>query len=210
LNKLEQYICSKIDEEGELLSALNRDAHVKLLFPRMIAGHLQGRLLKMFCRMMRPRRVLEIGTYTGYATLCIAEGLDDEALVYTVEINDEMQPFTIPYIEKSPYKDKIRLFWGDVEELFPTFDETFNMVYIDGNKRDYVKYYEMIFPCLPSGALIIADNTLWSEKVLEEKIPPSDHQTLGIKQFNEYVKNDDRIEKVILPIRDGLTLIWKK
>lgn len=208
--KLEQYILDHIDAEGDLLSALNRDAHVNLLRPRMVAGHLQGRLLKMFCRMMRPHRVLEIGTYTGYATLCIAEGIDNEALVYTVEINDEMQPFTEPYIEKSPHKHKIRMFWGDIKDLFPTFDETFDMVYIDGNKRDYIKYYEMIFPTLPSGALIIADNTLWSAKVVEEETPSADRQTIGIKDFNEYIKNDSRIEKVILPVRDGLTMIWKK
>jgi predicted O-methyltransferase YrrM len=207
---MDEYILSHIDPEGELLSSLNRDANVKLLFPRMLAGHLQGRLLKMFCRMYRPRRVLEIGAYSGYATLCIAEGLEPDALVYTVEINDEMQPFTVPYIEKSPYKDKIRLFWGDVAELFPTFQETFDMVYIDGNKRDYLSYYNLVFPHLPSGALILADNTLWSGKVMEEETPASDRQTIGIKEFNESIKSDARIEKVILPIRDGLTIIWKK
>jgi len=206
---VEEYILSHIDPEGDLLAALNRDAHVKLLFPRMIAGHLQGRLLKMLCRMCRPRRVLEIGTYTGYATLCIAEALDSEALVYTVEINDEMKPFTEPYIEQSPFKDRIRLFWGDIEELFPTFSETFDMVYIDGNKRDYLRYYDLVFPCLPSGAFILADNTLWSGKVTEEETPASDRQTLGIKAFNERIKDDPRIEKVILPVRDGLTIIRK-
>ncbi|MDR3308735.1 MAG: O-methyltransferase [Tannerella sp.] len=207
--QIDDYILQHIDEEGELLSALNRDAHVRLLYPRMIAGHLQGRLLKMFCRMMRPKRVLEIGTYTGYATICIAEGLDENALVYTVEINDEMQPFTMPYIENSPHRKKIRLFWGDVMDLLPTFDEQFDMVYIDGDKRDYIRYYDTVFPLLSSGALILADNTLWSGKVAAN-IPPADRQTQGILQFNEHIRLDRRVEKVIIPLRDGLTMIWKK
>jgi len=210
MRSIDDYILEHIDEEGSLLSTLNRDAHVKLLHPRMISGHLQGRLLKMICRIMRPKRVLEIGAYTGYATLCIAEGLDDDALVYTVEKNDEMQPFTIPYIEKSPYRDKIRMFWGSIEELFPTFDETFDLVYIDADKRDYNVYFDLVFPHLRSGALILADNTLWSGKVVEEYHTPSDKQTQGIIEFNEKIKNDNRVEKVIIPIRDGLTMIWKK
>ncbi|MDR1523639.1 MAG: O-methyltransferase [Tannerella sp.] len=210
MKMIEDYILEHIDEEGTLLAALNRDAHVKLLHPRMIAGHLQGRVLKMFCRMVRPKRILEIGTYTGYATICMAEGIDDDALVYTVEVNDEMQPFTTSYIEKSPYRDKIRIFWGDIEDLFPSFNESFDMVYIDADKRDYCKYYDLVFPHLRPGALILADNTLWSGKVVEACHPPSDRQTQGILAFNEKIKQDNRIEKVILPVRDGLTVIWKK
>ena len=207
---LDDYILDHIDEEGTLLAALNRDAHVRLTHPQMIAGHLQGRLLKMICRMKRPKRALEIGAYTGYATLSIAEGLDDDALIYAVEKNDELQPFTIPYIEKSPHKEKIRLFWGEIETLFPAFNETFDLVYIDADKRNYSVYYDLIFPHLPSGALILADNTLWSGKVLDERPARADKQTQGILAFNEKVKNDKRVEKVILPVRDGLTLIWKK
>lgn len=210
MKTIEDYILEHIDEEGSLLAALNRDAHVKLLYPRMIAGHLQGRILKMCCRMMRPKRILEIGTYTGYATICMAEGIDDDALVYTVEINDEMQPFTVSYIEKSPHKNKIRMFWGDIEDLFPAFDETFDMVYIDADKREYCKYYDLVFPQLQPGALILADNTLWSGKVVEASRSSSDKQTQGILAFNEKIKKDNRVEKVILPVRDGLTMIWKK
>ncbi len=210
MQTIDDYILEHIDEEGSLLTTLNRDAHIKLLHPRMIAGHLQGRILKMFCRMMRPERILEIGTYTGYATICMAEGLGNDALVYTVEINDELQPFATSYIERSPYKDKIRMFWGDIEDLFPTFDETFDLVYIDANKRDYCKYYDLVFPSLRSGALILADNTLWSGKVVEEYHSASDKQTQGILDFNEKIRHDDRVEKVIIPVRDGLTMIWKK
>lgn len=204
------YIRGHIDEEGALLAALYRDAHVKLTHPHMMAGHLQGRLLKMFVRMMHPKRVLEIGTYTGYATICIAEGLDEDALIYSVEKNDELQTFTIPYIEKSLHKDKIRLFWGDIASLFTAFDETFELVYIDADKRYYCDYYDLVFPYLPSGAMILADNTLWSGKVLDEHATGLDNQTQGILVFNEKIKNDNRVEKVILPVRDGITLIWKK
>lgn len=205
----DEYILSHIDEEGALLSALNRDAHVNLLRPRMLSGHLQGRVLKMFCRMMRPRRVLEIGTYTGYATLCMAEGLEDDALIHTVEINDEMEDFIMKYLSRSPHKDKIRLHIGDVMDILPELDETFDLVFIDADKRLYSDYYDLVFPKVRKGGLILADNTLWDGKVLAEP-HPSDKQTAGILRFNNKIKDDARVEKVILPLRDGLTMIWKK
>ena len=205
----DEYILSHIDEEGALLSALNRDAHVNLLRPRMLSGHLQGRVLKMFCRMMRPRRVLEIGTYTGYATLCMAEGLEDGALIHTVEINDEMEDFIMKYLSRSPHKDKIRLHIGDVMDILPELDETFDLVFIDADKRLYSDYYDLVFPKVRRGGLILADNTLWDGKVLAEP-HPSDKQTAGILRFNDKIKDDARVEKVILPLRDGLTMIWKK
>ena len=206
---IEDYILEHMDEESSLLATLHRDANVKLTHPHMVVGHLQGRLLKMFCRLMRPKRVLEIGAYTGYATICMAEGLEDDALIYTVEKNDELRLFTVPYIEKSPHSHKIRIFWGTIETLFPTFDETFEMVYIDADKRDYCAYYDLIFPHLPPGGVILADNTLWSGKVLAGH-PAADKQTQGILAFNDKIKKDDRVEKVIIPVRDGLTMIWKK
>lgn len=193
-----------------MLARLNRDAHVKLLRPRMIAGSLQGRVLKMFCRMLRPKRILEIGTYTGYATFCMAEGIDEDAIIHTVEINDEMEPFFRPYFEQSPDKEKIHPHWGDICEVLPTLDEIFDMVYIDADKRDYCMYYDLVFPLVRPGGLILADNTLWSGKVVEEKATSSDTQTQGILAFNKKIKADERVEKVILPLRDGLTLIWKK
>lgn len=206
---LEEYILSHSDDEGDLLAALNRDAHVNLLRPRMLSGHLQGRILKMFCRMLRPRRILEIGTYTAYATLCMAEGLEEDGLIHTLEINDEMEDFIQKYLNQSPHKNKIKLHFGDALEIIPTLNETFDMVFIDADKRSYSEYFDMVFPLVRPGGLILADNTLWDGKVLE-KPHASDKQTIGILSFNDKIKEDPHIEKVILPLRDGLTMIWKK
>ena len=206
---IEEYILSHSDDEGALLKALERDAHVNLLRPRMLSGHLQGRILKMFCRMMQPRRVLEIGTYTGYATLCLAEGLPEDGLVHTLEINDEMEDFIFKYLNQSPLQEKIRVHFGDAMEIIPQLDEQFDLVFIDADKRLYSAYYDLVFPKVRAGGLILADNALWDGKVVET-IPASDKQSLGILAFNEKIKQDERVEKVILPLRDGLTMIWKK
>lgn len=206
---IESYILSRIDEESELLKQLNRDAHVNLLKPRMLSGHLQGRMLKMFCRMMNPKYILEIGTYTAYATLCLAEGVDDDAEIHTIEVNDELEDFILKHLHKSKLKDKIHLHIGDAMEIIPQIDRTFDVVFIDANKRHYIEYYNLIFDKVRPGGLIIADNTLWDGHVLETP-KASDKQTIGIQQFNDMIAKDDRVEKVILPIRDGLTLIWKK
>ena len=207
--QIETYILNHSDEEGALLAALRRDAHVKLLRPRMVSGHLQGRILKMICRILRPKRVLEIGTYTAYATLCMAEGLDDDALIHSIEINDEMDPFVSPYLEQSPDKGKIRIRWGDALEIIPSLNEVFDLVFIDGDKRAYCAYYDVVFPFVRHGGVILADNTLWSGKVTDDDTPSPDRQTRGIKQFNEKIKNDPRVEKVMLPLRDGLTVVYK-
>lgn len=206
---LEQYVLEHIDEEGDLLKKLNRDAHVNLLRPRMLSGHLQGRLLKMFCRMIQPRYILEIGTYTAYATLCMAEGAVNEAEIHTIEMNDELEDFIMRYLHQTKLGDKIHLHLGDAMEIMPTIDCMFDMVFIDANKRIYIEYYDLIFDKVRPGGLIIADNTLWDGKVLDVA-KSSDKQTIGIQQFNDMIAKDDRVEKVILPIRDGLTLIWKK
>ena len=206
---IESYILSRIDQESELLKQLNRDAHVNLLKPRMLSGHLQGRMLRMFCRMMNPKYILEIGTYTAYATLCLAEGADNDAEIHTIEVNDELEDFILKHLHKSKLKDKIHLHIGDAMEIIPQIDRTFDLVFIDANKRHYIEYYNLIFDKVRPGGLIIADNTLWDGHVLETP-KPSDKQTIGIQQFNDMIAKDDRVEKVILPIRDGLTLIWKK
>mgnify|MGYP000920870357 FL=1 len=207
-DSIEEYILQHIDEEGDLLKNLNRDAHVNLLRPRMLSGHLQGRLLKMFCRLVQPKRILEIGTYTGYATLCLAEGAPDDAEIHTLEVNDELEDFIMKHLHKSKLEDKIHLHIGDALEIIPTLNETFDL-FIDANKRHYCQYYDLIFDKVRPGGLIIADNTLWDGKVLETP-HHTDKQTIGIQEFNNMIAKDNRIEKVILPMRDGLTLIWKK
>ena len=207
---LDEYILQHIDDEGDYLKALYRATHVKLLRPRMASGHLQGRMLKMFVEMIRPKQILEIGTYSGYSALCMAEGLADGALIHTFEINDEQEDFTRPWLENSPYADKIRFYIGDVMEMVPQMDIMFDMVFMDGNKRYYVEYFDMIYPRLNPGGYIIADNTLWDGHVLEEHPHATDLQTIGIKKFNDMIAADERVEKVILPLRDGLTIIRKK
>lgn len=206
---LEEYILRHIDEEDDYLKALYRDTHVKLLRPRMASGHLQGRMLKMFVRMIRPKQILEIGTYSGYSALCMAEGLDEGSLLHTFEINDEQEDFTRPWLEQSAYADKIKFYIGDALERVPQLGITFDLVFVDGDKRKYMEYYEMSLAHLSPGGYIIADNTLWDGHVTETP-NPNDAQTIGIQAFNEFVAKDNRVEKVILPLRDGLTIIRKK
>ena len=207
---IDEYILQHIDPEGDYLHALYRDTHLKLLYPRMASGHLQGRMLKMFVRMIKPSCILEIGTYSGYSALCMAEGLPEGGMIHTFEINDEQEEFTRPWFEGSPYADRIKLYIGDALQLVPQLGLTFDLAFVDGDKRRYVDYYEMILPRLADGGYIIADNTLWDGHVLEEHPHASDLQTQGIKTFNDLVARDERVEKVILPLRDGLTIIRKK
>ena len=207
---IEEYILSHIDDEPALLKEMARDAHVNLLHGRMVSGHLQGRLLKMLALMIRPQHVLEIGTYTGYSAICMAEGIEKDAILYTIEKDDEMEDFIRKYFDRSEQRDKIRLIFGDVLQIVPTFDdEFFEMAFIDGDKRQYTEYFEQVLPKIRRGGFILADNTLWNGKLLKN-IESNDRQTKGIIEFNESLVNDCRVEKVILPIRDGLTLIRKK
>lgn len=208
-DSLEQYILSHIDEEGDYLYRLWRATNVNLLRPRMASGHLQGRMLKMFVEMIRPRTILEIGTFTGYSAICMAEGLQEGGLLYTFEINDEQENFTRPWIDHSSVADKIIFKIGDAMQLVPPMDVIFDMVFIDGDKRMYINYYEMVLPKMRKGAFILVDNTLWDGHVVDPSYE-KDHQTIGIKEFNDLIARDERIEKVILPVRDGLTLIRKK
>lgn len=207
---IDDYILQHIDPESDYLQALYRDTHLKLLYPRMASGHLQGRMLKMFVRMIRPRQILEIGTYSGYSALCMAEGLPEDGMLHTFEINDEQEDFTRPWIENSPYADKIKFYIGDALERVPQLGLTFDLVFMDGDKRRYIDYYEMALSHLSANGYIIADNTLWDGHVLEEHPHASDLQTIRIKEFNDLVAGDARVEKVILPLRDGLTIIRKR
>lgn len=206
---LDDYILQHIDEESDYLKALYRDTHVRLLRPRMASGHLQGRMLAMFVRMIQPRQILEIGTYSGYSALCLAEGLPEGGMLHTFEINDEQEDFTRPWLEGSPYADKITFYIGDALERVPQLGVTFDLAFVDGDKRKYIDYYEMTLAHLSPGGYILADNTLWDGHVLEPT-QANDHQTIGIKAFNDFVAHDSRVEKVILPLRDGLTIIRKK
>ncbi|NDW13086.1 methyltransferase [Bacteroides sp. 214] len=205
---LEAYILQHIDPESDYLKALLRATNVKLLRPRMASGHLQGRMLKMFVEMIRPQQVLEIGTYSGYSALCLAEGLREGTMLHTFEINDEQEDFTRPWLENSPYADKIKFYIGDALELLPQLGIMFDLAFVDGDKRKYIEYYELVLAHTNAGGYILADNTLWDGHVLEEP-HRTDYQTIGIKKFNDYVAKDTRVEKVILPLRDGLTIIRK-
>lgn len=207
-SELENYVLSHIDPEGDYLYRLWRATNVHLLRGRMASGHLQGRLLKMLVRMIRPKNILEVGTFSGYSAICMAEGLEEGGMVYTYEINDEQEDFTRPWIENSPVADKIRFIIGDAIKEAPKLGIEFDMAFIDGDKRTYIESYEMALSVLRPGGFILADNTLWDGHVLE--VPKSsDRQTVGIENFNDFVMNDSRVEKVLLPLRDGLTLIRK-
>jgi predicted O-methyltransferase YrrM len=207
--RLDQYILEHIDPESDYLKKLYRQTHLKLLYPRMASGHLQGRLLKMFVKMIDPTNILEIGTYSGYSGLCLAEGLKPGGQLYTIEINDEQEDFTRPWFENSPYKDQIHFLIGNALDIVPTLNVTFDMAFVDGDKRLYKEYYEMVLQHLRPGGYMLADNTLWDGHVIEEPTP-KDAQTKGIMAFNDYLAKDTRVEKVILPLRDGLTIIRKK
>lgn len=205
---LEQYVLEHIDAEGDYLHRLWRATNVELLHGRMASGHLQGRLLKMLVRMIRPQNVLEVGTFSGYSAICMAEGLPEDGKVYTFEINDEMEDFTRKWIEESPVADRITFLIGDAISEAPRLGIKFDMVFIDGDKRTYVETYEMTMQLLTPGGFILADNTLWDGHVVDHQYD-NDHQTQGIERFNDHVAADPRVEQVILPMRDGLTLIRK-
>ncbi|MGL5014426.1 MAG: O-methyltransferase [Bacteroidales bacterium] len=207
---LEQYIINHSDEEGELLKQLTRDVHVNLLRPRMISGHLQGRILKMLCRMIKPKQVLELGTFAGYSALCFAEALEEGSVVHTVDNDDELEEFVAKYLNLSEHGDKVIQHIGNALDLIPQFeDEQFDLVFIDADKRLYSEFYDLVFPKVKSGGYILVDNTLWDGKVVAEP-QPKDAQTIGILNFNDMIVEDTRVEKVILPLRDGMTMIYKK
>ena len=207
---LDQYILDHIDAEGEYLHALWRDTQLRLAYGQMASGHLQGRLLKMLVQMIAPRMLVELGTFSGYSALSMAEGLQPGAELHTFEIFDEMEDFVRPWFERSEYADRIHLHIGDAMELVPQMDVEWDMAFVDADKRRYVEYYEMLLPRIRKGGFMLVDNTLWYGRVLEEHPRASDLQTNAIKAFNDLVAADGRVEKVILPLRDGLTLIRKK
>ncbi len=209
LKEIDKYILSHIDSEDEILKELARETYLKVLGARMLSGHLQGQVLTMLSKMIQPKNILEIGTFTGYSAICLAKGLKEGGKLFTIEIDDELESFAGKYFEKSGFGDRIIQKIGSALKIIPTLNETFDLVFIDADKREYPAYYESVFEKVNSGGYIFADNILWSGKVLSE--PSSDdEQTMGIIAFNRLIKNDDRVEKVILPLRDGMTIIRKK
>lgn len=207
--ELEEYILQHSEPEPEYLYRLWRSTNVHLLRGRMASGHLQGRLLKMLVQMIKPMNILEVGTFSGYSALCMAEGLEEGGKVWTYEINDEMEDFTRPWLENSAVSDRIEFIIGNAITEAPKLGILFDMAFIDGDKRTYMETYEMVLKVLRPGGFILADNTLWDGHVLE--IPKTaDRQTQGIESFNDFLMKDPRVEQVILPLRDGLTLIRKK
>ena len=206
---LDDYILSHIDEEGEYLHALWRATQLKLSYGQMASGHLQGRLLKMLVEMIRPKRILELGTFSGYSALSMAEGLQDNGELHTIEVFDENEDFLREWIGNSPWAERVHLHIGDALDIVPTLGDNWDLAFVDADKRDYVKYYEMLLPRMKTGGFILADNTLWYGRITEEA-RPSDLQTLGLQAFNDLVAKDNRVEKIILPLRDGLTIIRKR
>ena len=206
---IEKYVLAHSEPEGDYLYRLYRATNIHTIHGRMASGHLQGRMLKMLVSMIRPKNILEVGTFSGYSAICMAEGLDEGGKVWTFEINDEMEDFTRPWIENSPVADKIDFRIGDANVEAPKLGVTFDLAFVDGDKRTYVETYEMVLSMLRPGGYIIADNTLWDGHVTDPAYD-HDHQTQGIRRFNDYVAADNRVEQVIVPLRDGLTLIRKK
>ena len=205
-NILDEYVLNHSDAEPEYLYRLWRATNVHMLHGRMASGHLQGRLLKMLVKMVNPQNIIEVGTFSGYSALCMAEGLSEHGHLYTCEINDEQEPFTRKWIEDSPWADKITFIIGDAATEAKKIGKSFDFAFMDGDKRTYVETYESLLPLMNKGAFILADNTLWDGHVTDTDYD-KDQQTVGIRRFNDYVAADNRVEKVLLPLRDGLTII---
>ncbi len=207
--ELENYIIKHIDPENEILYELNRKTHLHVLRPRMLSGHLQGEILKMICRMIQPKKILEIGTYTGYSSICMAQTLPEDGFIDTIEIDDEIQPFTQSFFDKSGYASQIKMHIGDALDIMPKLKEQYDLIFIDGDKRQYPNYYKLAYDMLNQGGYILADNILWDGKIIEP-VDPNDTYTQGIMEFNQLIKEDTRVEKVIFPFRDGIFIIRKK
>lgn len=210
MSLLDKYIRSVTSDEPLFLKELVRQSHLHLLQPRMLSGHVQGRFLSFMVSVLQPQKVLELGTYSGYSAYCLAENLPDQGLLHTIEINEEIAEFTKHFFAKTDVSRKIKFHVGESLDIIPQLNEFFDLVFIDANKRDYLQYYHCVFPYLNSGALVIADNVLWDGHVVNDDKKMNDPQTKGIIEFNEYIKNDIRVENVLLPLRDGLMMVRKK
>jgi len=205
---LDDYVVKHSENEPELLQELNRETYQKILQPRMLSGHYQGRVLSMVSKLVNPKNILEIGTYTGYSALCLAEGMQANGALHTIDINEELFDFQRKYFDKSDYGKQIFQHLGDALDIIPKLDETFDLVFIDADKENYPNYFNVIIDKLNTGGIILSDNVLWSGKVLEP-IKPDDTSTQSLLEYNALLKNDKRVETVVLPIRDGLTISRK-
>jgi caffeoyl-CoA O-methyltransferase len=206
--ELQNLLLQYCEPESELLQHIDRETNLKVLMPRMLSGHYQGRVLSMLSKMANPKRILEVGTFTGYATLCLAEGLTADGIIYTLDINAELEDMVSGNFAKSPLNEKIKYIIGDAQQSLKTLStETFDLVFIDADKKNNQTYYDLVFEQVKPGGMIIVDNVLWSGKVLNNS---QDKDTKNINSFNDYVNADDRVEKLILPVRDGLFVIRKK
>ncbi|RZJ55162.1 MAG: O-methyltransferase [Flavobacterium sp.] len=203
--ELEDYVALHSENEPELLARLNRETHQKIMQPRMLSGHFQGRVLSMLSKLIRPQHILEIGTYTGYASLCLAEGLRDDGTLDTIDVNEELYDFQRKYFDLSPWTNQITQHLGNALEIIPDIDKKFDLVFIDADKENYINYFEMIVPKMAKGGIILSDNVLWSGKVLES-VKANDKSTQILLEYNKLLKEDKRVETVLLPIRDGLTV----
>lgn len=202
---LENYIEQHSEKEPELLAALNKETYQKVLLPRMLSGHFQGRVLSMLSKLIRPVNILEIGTYTGYSALCLCEGMQENGMLHTIDIKEELVDFQRKHFDKSPWRNQIAQHLGEALDIIPTLDLKFDLVFIDADKENYINYFELIVPKMNKGGIILSDNVLWSGKVLEP-LNPKDISTKILLEYNQLLKNDPRVETVLLPIRDGLTI----
>jgi caffeoyl-CoA O-methyltransferase len=203
--ELEDYIEQHSEKEPALLAALNKETYQKILLPRMLSGHFQGRVLSMLSKLIRPVNILEIGTYTGYSALCLCEGIQEGGQLHTIDIKEELVDFQRKHFDKSPWGSQIVQHLGEAIDIIPTLEMKFDLVFIDADKENYLNYFELILPKMNKGGIILSDNVLWSGKVLEP-LQPNDLSTKIIMEYNELLKNDPRVETVLLPIRDGLTV----
>ena len=205
-----EYADNHTSEEPRLLQKLNRDTYANVLAPRMLSGNLQGRTLSFLSKLIKPKYILEIGTYTGYSALCMVEGLQADGELHTIDVNEELETRIRSYFDASEYENQLHLHIGDALEIIPTLNHTFDLVFIDADKENYANYYDLLIDRLPSGAVIIADNVLWSGKVVEPIELEKDLETKALDQFNKQIQNDERVENVLLPIRDGLMVVRKR
>jgi len=206
---LSDYCENNTSPESEVLAQLNRETHLKVVSPRMLSGHLQGRFLSFISKLQQPNLIVEIGTYTGYSALCLAEGLHPEGKLISIDVNEETSSFAKSFISKTEYSNQIELVLADAKEFVKTINEPIDLVFIDADKKNYLVYYQLIIDKIKSGGLIIADNVLWSGKItMPEK--DMDRETLALHQFNQFVQQDSRVENMLLPIRDGLMVVRKK